>query len=371
MDKNNKNESLRLRVQKAHDVGTLEDISMLIIDLYKQNDQEALDYCIDLAMSEFGGITMKMEFQNIAILGVLHWGIVGLKKLGEATIKTNSYRSINNATRLLSYISSSQLSDFSFGKHNLPNVKYLDLKNDKFKTTEWKNAAKEILIDIVKSVETEESFPSSIMLNIGLGATNEFAQEHVFAALMARWFNFSNSGLKTFEKLVLSLNNKEIVYQNFLKSNPYILEAFHAQIWAKPKLGEILIPDFVIRSIDNNYSVVEIEQADFPIMTKSGELSSKTVHAKRQALDFRDWCINNHLYAKERFPQIYRPSCLVVIGRESDLNEMQRQRLRQENESTQGILKIVGYDWLLDRAKATLENLVEYGFNRSTYRNVI
>lgn len=370
MEENNCKLDLQFRVKEAHTKGSLEDVSQLIVALYEQNDENALDLCIELAMSEFGGITMQMDFQNIAILGVLHWGINGLKKLGQVAIETNSYRAINNTTRMLSYISSGQLSRFIFGKFNLPNIVYLDIDNSKFKTTEWKNAAKEILIDVVKSVEKEESFPASIMLNIGLGVTNDNAQEHVFAALIARWFNFSTSGLQSFSNLVSSKKKKEIDYQNFLKNNPYILEPFHAHIWSKPKLGENLIPDFVIRSMDNNYSVVEIEQADFPIMTKSGELSSKTVHAKRQAMDFRDWCINNHLYAKERFPEIYRPTCLVVIGRESDLNDVQRHRLRQENESTQGILKIVGYDWLLERAKSTLENLVEYGFNRSTYRHI-
>jgi hypothetical protein len=371
MQENSKYEDIQLRVKKAHNQGSFEDVSLLIVELYKQNDQKSLDLCVELAMSEFGGITMKVEFQNIATLGVLHWGIYGLKKLGEATINTNRYRPINNTTRLLSYISSGQLPKFLFANFSLPSIKHLQIESSKFKTNEWKNAAKEILIDVVKSVEKEESFPASIMLNIGMGGTNENAQEHVFAALVARWFNFSNSGLQSFSNLVSSTEKKEIDYQNFLKNNPYILEPFHAQIWSKPKLGEYLIPDFVIRSMDNNYSVVEIEQADFPIMTKSGELSSKTVHAKRQALDFRDWCINNHLYAKERFPEIYRPSCLVIIGRESSLNDIQRHRLKQENESTQGILKIVGYDWLLERAKSTLENLVEYGFNRGTYRNIV
>lgn len=123
--------------------------------------------------------------------------------------------------------------------------------------------------------------------------------------------------------------------------------------------------------MDNSYTVVEIEQADFPIMTKAGELSAKTTHAKRQAMDFRDWAINNNLYAAKKYSGIYRPYCLVVIGRESELNEMQAQRLKQENESTQGILKIVGFDWLLSRAKSTLDNMVNFGFERQTFQEAM
>ena len=51
--------------------------------------------------------------------------------------------------------------------------------------------------------------------------------------------------------------------------------------------------------------------------------------------------------------------------------EMQTNRLKQENESTQGILKIVGCDWLLSRAKSTLDNMVKFGFERQTFQEVV
>jgi hypothetical protein len=296
-------------------------------------------------------------------------GIKGIVRLGEAAIKENSYRPINNITRLLSHISSRSLADFIYGKLQLRSITRLDLANENFKGDEWITTAKKVLIDVVMSVETEEKFPIGITNNLSW-PFNENAAEHIFAALIARWFNFSSIGLSAFSNLIES-QKREIDYHNFLTSNPYILEPFHAQIWSKPKFGEDLIPDFLIRSMDNTYTVVEIEQADFPILTKAGELSAKTTHAKRQAMDFRDWAINNHLYAAQKYPGIYRPYCLVVIGKESDLNQMQFQRLKQENESAQGILKIVGFDWLLNRAKATLENMVNFGFDRQTFQTAV
>lgn len=362
--------SLAEQVELAETKGSLEDISELIVNLYQQNDDEALDLCVKLAMSDFGGITFKMDFQNIAALGTLHWGPKGIVRLGQATIKTKSFRPINNVTNLLSHISSKSLADFMFAKFNFMNVTQLDLSSDKYKTPDWTKTAKEVLIEVVRSVETEEKFPIGITNNLGF-AINEDASEHVFAALIARWFNFSTTGLQAFSELINASGKPEIDFQNFLVSNPYILEPFHAQIWSKPKFGEDLIPDFLIRSMDNSYTVVEIEQADFPIMTKAGELSAKTTHAKRQAMDFRDWAINNNLYASKKYPGIYRPYCLVVIGKESELNEMQAQRLKQENESTQGILRIVGFDWLLNRAKSTLDNMVNFGFDRQTFQEVV
>lgn len=358
---------LEKQVELAESEGGLNELSELIVKLYEKNDDEALNWCVKLAMSDFGGITYNADFQNIAMLGTLHWGTKGLIRLGEATIKANSFKPINNVTRLLSHISSMSLADFMFSKSNLKSITQLDLLSEKYKTIEWTKNAKEVLIDVVKSVETEDKFPIGITISLGF-ATNENATEHIFAALIARWFNFSSTGLKDFSDLINTSGKSEIYYQKFLMTNPYILEPFHAKIWSKPKFGEDLIPDFLIRSMDNTYTVVEIEQADFPIMTKAGELSAKTTHAKRQAMDFRDWAINNNLYASKKYPGIYRPYCLVVIGKESELNEIQTQRLKQENESTQGILKIVGFDWLLNRAKSTLDNMVNFGFERQTFQ---
>jgi len=362
--------SLVEKVSLAEREGNLEDVSSLIVELYEQNDEAALDLCIKLALCEYGGHTYKSDFQNIAALGVIHWGIQGLRKLGVATISLSSYRAINNVTRLLSHISSKTLSLFPLSHIRCINVEMLNIFDEKYQKSEWTTVAKEVLIDVVKSVETNEKFPIGITVNMGF-STSEAATEHIFAALISRWFNLSSSGLKQFSDLLNSDEKQEIDLHNFLVSNPYLLEPFHAQIWSKPRFGEDLVPDFMIRSMDNSYTVVEIEKADVQIMTRAGELSAKTTHAKRQALDFRNWAINNSLYASQKYPGIYRPYCLVVIGRESELNEMQVERLKQENESTQGVLKIVGFDWLFNRAQSTLNNMIDYGFDRHNFQETI
>ena len=368
--KNYEDYSVEELVNLADRKGSLQDISHLLVRLYELNSERGLDLTLDLAMSDFGGITYKSDFQTISILGTLNWGPDGIRKLGQRAVENGGYRAMNNVTLLLSHISSKTLAKYPHIYPNLENVNKLDLSSEKYTTEDWTIAAKETLIQVVKSVEKEDIFPIGIVQNLGFGV-NELAQEHIFAALIARWFNFSLFGLNNYLQLVNSKGKPEIDYQNFLKSNPYILEPFHAQIWSKPRFGEDLVPDFLIRSMDNSYIVVEIEQADFQILTNSGELSAKTTHAKRQAMDFRDWAINNHLYAAKKFSGIYRPLCLVVIGRESDLNEMQANRLKQENESTQGVLKIVGFDWLYNRAKSTFDNLVKFGFERETFKETI
>jgi hypothetical protein len=355
-------------VQLADENGTLDDVSDLIIRLYAQNDEEALELMIKLAFFDYGGGTYKGEFQTLGVVGCLHWGVYGIKKLSTATIANDGYRAISNVTRMLSNLSAESLEMLYLVEK--PCVNMLDITSAKYKTDEWTTNAKEALVEVVMSVEENDPFPISIIQQIGFSKST-LASEHLFAALMARWFNFDAGGLKGFAQLIEKSDFPEIIFQNYLKANPLILEPFHAQIWSKPRFGEALVPDFLIRSMDNTYTVVEIERPDMKIMTKAGELSADTTHAKRQALDFRDWASSNQLYAQQTYQGIGRPFCLVVIGLEHQLNNMQLKRLQQENESTQGILKIVGFDWLLKRAKSTFDNLIKYGFDKNTFKEVI
>lgn len=362
--------TLKEKVEWHVNNGSLYDLSSMIVELYELNNEEALNHLIMLSLSDFGGITYKAEHQNIAALGTLYWGIEGLKRLTSATINKGGFRALNNISNLISHISSKTLDEFMFAKSNFESIKKLELDSEKYKKEDWVKTAKECLITLAREAENDDKFPLGLMQNLGF-STNEHAQEHMFAALMARWFKLDRYGIENYLYIVNKKGIDEIEYQNYFKKNPYILEPFHSQIWSKPKFGELLIPDFLIRTMDNSYTIVEIEKADLPIMTKKGELSSKATHAKRQALDFRNWAINNNLYALRRFPEIYRPFCLVVIGRESELTELQSQRLKQENESTHGILRIVGFDWLYKRVKATFENIINYGFERETYNVTI
>jgi hypothetical protein len=350
----------------VNSTGNLEESNYLVNELYKQNDSAALKNIIKMASSDYGGATYKAEYQKIACLGALHWGVDGLKALENCAINLQSFRLTSHVTEILAYLSSKVLGQISFLSINLHCVKVLELDDEKYKSEEWIKVAKEGLINVVKSVESNDTFPFAIMIGF-MNFFHSAAQEHIFAALIARWFNISTYGIDKFQDLINTTKIEEIDCQNFLKSNPYILEPFHAQIWSKPRFGEKLVPDFLIRSMDNNYTVVEIERPDFPIMTKNGELSSKANHAKRQALDFRTWAIDNNLYARKTYADIYRPFCLVVIGMENTLSESLRYRLRQENESTQGVIKIVGFDWIYERAKATFNNLIAFNFNRKHY----
>lgn len=363
-------ENLEDKIEWYINNGSPHDLSEMLIELYDLGTNKALNQVIRLALSDFGGITSKPEYQELCGLGVLSWGVEGIEQLTRAAVNTGGYRILSYISIILSLISNKKLEEALGASFNFESIKRLELNSEKYKADKWVKKSRECLILLAKESEKEDIFPLGLISNINIHYDDK-VREHIFAALIARWFNLDPNGIDNYMNLIQKNGIHEIEYQNLIKKNPFLLAPFHAQIWSKPRFGESLVPDFLIRSIDDSYTVVEIERPDFPIITKNGELSAKSTHAKRQALDFRDWAISNNSYAKERFPNIYRPQCLVVIGRESELNEMQLSRLRQENESTQGVLKIVGFDRLYKQARATFDNIVNYGFERETYNRIL
>ncbi|UEG53432.1 DUF4263 domain-containing protein [Mucilaginibacter daejeonensis] len=339
----------------------LDDLNKILLELYRYED--GLRYVIKLAVDDYGGYTYKGELQNVALLGALKWGIDGLKAIENITIAKQGYRYILNATSLLSHISSCTLAKYYNFLHHLECLKVLNLEGNEFKSTSWVASAKNILLNITTSVDKASDFPIGLVTNLQKW-DNPPAQHHLFAAMLLRWFNLNSYGLEQFKEVISRKSVSEEDCHTILKNNPYIIEPFNAQVWSKPRFGAKLVPDFLIRSMDDTYTVIEIEKPTDPILTAGGELHSKATHAKRQALDFQHWVNKNNAYASQDFPNIFSPMCLVIIGLEHTLNDKQKERLKQENESTQGRLRIVGFDWIYNRAKATLDNLVNFGFEK-------
>ncbi|MET3025336.1 Shedu anti-phage system protein SduA domain-containing protein [Flavobacterium sp. UW10123] len=342
------------------DGGYLDEILFFAI---LKNDISSLKEIIRLVDSDHGGGSYKWEIKYTAAFAVLFWEEEGIEELYNIILKNPSHPNISVISTVLSYAAAGKIENLPF-KFNSYSI---DIPNkiEKFKTEKIKIKAQSALIDLMHNVETEDKFPISLITGLTKPIHSEEAQEQYFAALVMRWFHFSNYSTEKYKDLIYKENLSEEIYHKFLNENPFLLEAFHSKIWSKPRFGELLQPDFVIKAIDNNYTIIELEKPSLQIITKNGNLSSHATHAKKQALEYREWAISNNTYAKERFSDIWRPSCLVIIGLESKLTESQKVRLKQENESTQGILKIVGFDWILNRAQATFENLIKYGFKQT------
>ena len=352
--------TLSYRVQTFLDGENSKDaLESLLHDLIEEYSDDSLELVLKMSHDDYGGITYKAEYQTVACYCAVFWGKKGVDGLLNKLIKEPDFRSISNFTLLLGYLAANKFELYPFLRSNL----YL-IDNERLiriaKSPDVILSAKNGLIDVMQRMPHEEIFPTGVLINL-LYSGHKSVQKMIFVSLIARWFHFDRKEMELYWLLINQVNDEQ-VYHTFLENNKFLLDPLSVKIWSKPKFGEALIPDFLIRSIDNLYTIVEIEKPALPIITKNGNLSSAATHAKRQVLDYRDWAISNLLYIKDRFPGIWRPEGLVIIGMEKDLSEKQKEQLRKENESTQGIVKIVGFDWLYNRTESIFNNLIEDSF---------
>lgn len=349
--------------QYLKDGGNLATHDKILTQAIIQNDQEGLEQVVKLAKDDYGGGTYKWELKHTANIVVLNWGEEGLDAIYKMAIKDQNMPNVKGVITLLAYVACGKPEEYSFVTKSFNSYKKLKISSKKYKSESLKIKAKTLLVDLIKEVEREDKFPFSLLSSLQTTYLAPDVQEQIFVSLIMRWFHLSGRSIENYYELINSKNNSEPHCHNFLKQNPFLLEPFYSKLWSKPRYGELFVPDFVLKSMDNSYTIFEIEDPNKPIITKSGNLSSQATHAKRQALEYREWVISNQLYAKTRFPDIWRPTAVVVIGMEKKLTEAQKMRLNQENESTQGILKIVGFDWIYERAKISFHNTLQYGFD--------
>lgn len=159
---------------------------------------------------------------------------------------------------------------------------------------------------------------------------------------------------KQFLELIDSRAREEKIHQ-FLVDHPEILHAaMHRsdQIITKPSLHRY-IPDFAAgiegRSLRRwSWTLIEIEPAEFPLITRSGSPSAKLTHAVKQVADWRNWISENTAYARTILPDI-TPAChgLIIIGRRNTIADGMANELRAYQDSLNSI-RIHSYDWLYD-----------------------
>ena len=128
-------------------------------------------------------------------------------------------------------------------------------------------------------------------------------------------------------------------------------------VWPQPNLLGVKEPDFIIQRADNTYLVVEIETSEKRLITSGGHLSSDASHAVAQVLDYIDYVVQHLSESQKYFPHIRNPEGLVVVGLEQGLSLEQQRRLVLENHARPGV-RIVGFDWIADRAEAIAHNVV-------------
>jgi len=153
--------------------------------------------------------------------------------------------------------------------------------------------------------------------------------------------------------------DREEELQLFLTEHPILLDPFVTVLHSKQQLGSDFITDYVLRRMNDEYILVEIENSTDTIFKPDGSFTPEVMTAVGQVRDFQAWVAENLGYARKKLSGITRPAGLVVIGRRCDLNETSARRLAEENYSRRGHIKIVTYDDLVDQARSVHANLLQ------------
>ncbi|MFS0776093.1 Shedu anti-phage system protein SduA domain-containing protein [Neobacillus sp. 3P2-tot-E-2] len=164
--------------------------------------------------------------------------------------------------------------------------------------------------------------------------------------------------IERFNEIIINPNIKEEDCQVFLKENPALIDPLAKEIIPKQKLGLEFITDFVVRKLNDEYIMVEIEKPSTPIFTKTNDFSSHFTHALGQVLDFQEWVESNIAYADKIMPSITSPIGLLVIGHNNQLNEFQKKKLRRFNINNHGKVKVITFDELLDNSYKLYSNML-------------
>ena len=160
-----------------------------------------------------------------------------------------------------------------------------------------------------------------------------------------------------FSTLLASAPDREEELHTFIVQHPIILDPAAVEVRSKHELGDDFITDFVLRRINNEYILVEIEKSTDRLFTRAGRLHSQLTEAVSQVIDFQRWIHDNLAYARSKLPGITRPGGLVIIGRREGLSPDNARVLDEENYSRRGHVRIITYDDLVDSAKAIYNNL--------------
>lgn len=288
---------------------------------------------------------------------LLIWREAGVQALADATASRLDKWNLRLGIPLLARVAAGAVSEVcSSVRHD----GLARLVNELTTAPGMAQACRRHLIQLVLSFESDDEVAERIGGGFSFLLPSEVpATKELFAALSARWLAVSTPVLARYTTLVADRPNDEPAFQRFLGDHPQLLDPMAAQVWPQPDLFGSRFPDFVVRRTDGSYLVVEIECPGKLLVAGNGRLSADAAHAEQQALDYRSYLMEHVADARLHFPDFDDPDCLVVIGLEGVLEPRRKRALRDANRARHR-LRIVGFDWLADRARAVSANIVSH-----------
>jgi hypothetical protein len=350
---------LRERVEEfIANRGHPEKLHALLNECVAAGTLEALMCVRRLYESDYGGMTFSLELKAPAASTLIFWGQIGVQALLDGLKAYPTFKNESLCVQLLSSVAAgSAMPPLAFLWDDALAAK---IEAARAAVPDLIDFCRARLVDLVLSIDSDDDVASLVGRGISNTVTSEVpAAKELFWALSARWLAVSRPVLERYDALIVNERDKEPAFQEFLSKHPQLLDPMAVQIWPQPNVFGSKFPDFVIRRADDSYIVVEIETPAKTLVTSGGQLSAEVTGAEQQATDYRTYLMQRFQDARLHFPKFDDPDCLVVIGLERDLEARQKAALRDANRHRHR-LRIVGFDWLADRARTVASNITRH-----------
>ncbi len=338
--------------------GDFREETTLLLECVQAHNLDALVAVQRLYEDMYGGMTFNFELKAPAAFSLLCWGEAGLDALVEGLNRTRSTKNISLGTQILSSLAAGILPGFlaSFVPGELAQIITESVRVG----PSLADAARRHLTEFMVSLPDDDQATSVAAIGfqrLSISETDGKSAKELFAALATRWLVVGEPTIGEFRKLIAESPDNEPDFQAFFERVPQLLDPLAAFVWPRPDLHGAKEPDFIVKRADGTYLIIEIETPGKLLMTDAPQISAQVTQAVSQVMQYRSFLVQRSQEARQQFPDFRDPECLVVIGLERNLSGPQREALALENEHRRG-LRIVGYDWIAERAERILRNMI-------------
>ena len=336
--------------------GPYRDIQKLLRKFTSKQTTESLVATALLFEDMYDGDTLNILLKQPSAYSLIAWGRHGLDALVESAIRTNTTKNRSITFEILSTLASNESPLFLHLEDVELRARILRTISEPPGLSDYSRL---LLSKYIRSFEDESDMLLGLsnLMQKGFLSDNTQIVKTAFNGIAGRWLRIGRPTLDEYQRIIEQKPDDESIFQAFFESNTQILEPLSYQVWSRPDILGHREPDFVIRKADDTYLVVEIENPKKKLVTDSNQISAETTHAITQAIDYRNYLIENRLKIITHFPEFTDPECLVVIGLENQLNLEQKKVLQLEN-TVRHRVRIVGFDYLHERTQALFSNTV-------------
>ena len=310
-----------------------------------------------LARDMYEGETYNALLKAPAMYCLLAWREAGLQALVENALNESTSKNFSLAFQLLASTANGHEppSIAAFVSDSILRESVASAVGD------WNDlapAARSRLHELMLSIERDAEagiYVSTALMTLALQDSG--AMGNLGHALALRSIAVGPRILSEYDDLLAFSADNETKFQRFFENHPLMLDPRAFQVWAEPDFHGQWKPDFIIRTYDDSYVVVEIETPAKLLITQKYQLSADATHAISQVVHYQGYLHTHFEAASEAFPGFTTSTGLVVVGKEALLDSKQRTYLRAINREMPNIL-IVGFDTLADSAKSVTDNVI-------------